>query len=181
MSKEIIYYSNVKAETAYIAGIVEASVTPIDILLSAKHCGIDTDIFWLGDKGIDSLYAAILHRLSKYNQIDKLELNLEQDPFMPNIPIKKIEDNSTAKAISRILLEYSKSDKMLPKTKDFFFTLNWYLGQPLALYRTDMKVLYEYMPELEEALRAFYLYIISELVFVEYKGYVLMLVIGSNE
>lgn len=181
MSKEIRYYNNIDSQTAYIAGIIEAFSTPLDIRMSDARYGVDTDIFWLGDAGIDNLYDFMLNRLRRYNDVDKLDLDLERDSFMPNIPITRVEKTKTAESVGKILQEYYKSDKILSAAKDFFYSINWYLKQPKAVYRTDMQALYEYMPEMEKALRTFYLFIISELIFVEYDGYVLMLVIGSSE
>lgn len=181
MSKKICYYSNIKAETAYIAGIVEALAAPLDMELGREHLGLDTDVFWVGESGIEGLYDALLNRLRKYNAIDELELDLERDSFMPNLPVVRVEGNKTADSVGQILRSYRKFDKLVPLTRDFFFSVNWYLKQPRALYKTDMQALYEYMPELEEALRAFYLFVISELLFVEYDGYVLMLAVGASE
>ena len=166
MSKEIRYYNNINPQTAYIAGIVEAFITPLDMEMSDAHYGVDTDIFWLGDNGIDSLYDVLLNRLRKYNDIDKLDLDLERDSFMPNIPYAKITGNKTPVSVTNIIREYVKTDKILPAAKDFFFSVNWHLKLPKAVYRTDMQALYEYMPELEKAMRAFYLFIISEILFV---------------
>ncbi|MCQ2372869.1 MAG: hypothetical protein MJ050_02190 [Phascolarctobacterium sp.] len=45
----------------------------------------------------------------------------------------------------------------------------------------DMDAIYEFMPDLEKALRAFYTFVICDILFVEYQGYVMMLVIGAEE
>ena len=181
MSKEIRYYNNINPQTAYIAGIVEAFITPVDMEMSDVHYGVDTDIFWLGDNGIDSLYDVLLNRLRKYNDIDRLNLDLERDSFMPNIPISKLEGSNSIETVTEILKGYCKTEKIKPAARDFFFSVNWYLKQPKAVYKADMQALYEYIPELEKALRSFYLFVISELIFIEYSEYILMLVIGSSE
>lgn len=181
MSKEMYYYKAVDSETAYMAGIAEAFIATLDIELSSKHYSVDTDLFRLDQTGTDGLYDLLLERLQQYNAIDKYDLDLEKDSFMPNIPFARIVGNNTSVSVANVIREYVKTDKILPAAKDFFFSINWYLKLPKAVYRTDIQTLYEYMPELEKALRAFYLFIISEILFVEYEGYVLMLVIGSNE
>lgn len=181
MSKEMYYYKEVDSETAYLAGIAEAFAASLDMELSSQHYAVDTDVFRLDENGMDGLYDLLLERLRHYNDIDEYELDLEKDSFMPNIPYAKVTGNKTPVSVTNIIREYVKTDKILPAAKDFFFSVNWHLKLPKAVYRTDMQALYEYMPELEKAMRAFYLFIISEILFVEYDGYVLMLVIGSNE
>lgn len=181
MSKDICYYEKVEAKTAFIAGVTEALVESLGLKLARKHYGLDSDVFELDQQGIDGLYDMLLQRLRKYNEVEELDLDLERDFYLPNLPINRVESSNTKNAVANILQNYCVGENLLPSVQDFFFSVNWYLKQPRGVYRTDMQALYEFMPELEAALRSFYLYIITELIFVEYEGYVLLLVVGSSE
>lgn len=181
MNKKLEYFKNIHPETAYIAGVLEIASGPLDATLGNEYYGLATDIFWTDSKGVESLYEALLRRLRKYNEFEQLELDLEQDAFMPNIPINKLQESSAAKALTRLLSKYAKSSKIEQLSKEFFYTSNWYLKQPKGVYQLDMQVVEEYMPELLKALNTFYLFVITDILFVDYGGYVIMLVVGSAE
>ena len=181
MSREIHYYKDINSQTAYIAGVLDMAIGDVSVILGKEHYCIDTDIFWTGTEGIDGIYSSMLTRLRKYNDIDKLPLDLEYDSFMPNLPVNKLEGDNTTKSVTKVLYNYVKDMELEDKVKSFFFTMNWYLNLPTAVYKMDMDALYEFMPDLEKALRAFYTFVICDILFVEYQGYVMMLVIGAEE
>lgn len=181
MNKKLEYFKQIHPQTAYIAGAIEIASGPLDAILGKDYYGLATDILWTGSKGVDGLYEALLNRLRKYNSVEQLALDLEQDPFMPNVPINKLQESSAAKALTRLLYKNAKSPEIEQLSKDFFYTANWYLKQPQGVYQLDMQVLEEYMPELSKALTAFYLFVITDILFIDYGGYVMMLVVGSAE
>lgn len=181
MNKQLDYFKHIHPETSYIAGALEIASGPLDAALGKEYYGLATDIFWTGFKGLDGLYEAILRRLKKYNTVEQLDLDLDQDPFMPNVPISQLQESSAAKALAKLLYKYHKSREVEELSKEFFYTLNWYLKQPQGVYQLELQVLEDFMPELLKALNAFYLFVITDVLFIDYGGYVMMLVVGSAE
>lgn len=182
MSREIIYYEKVDSQAAFLAGAADIALNTIAEAIANPSVSVETDIFYVGNKGIDGLYEAILERLRLYNELDKQDLNLEPDSFMPNVPLEQVKGNSIIDAlVAELYPKYAKGKDFKNGVASFYYSLSWYLKPAKALWKLDMETLRDYMPSLEEALALNYTYIVSDVYFLEFKDYTLMLIVGSNE
>lgn len=182
MSREIYYYEKVEAQTAFLAGVADISLNSMLSAMDNPSVALETDIFYVGDKGVAYLYDAILERLKKYNEIDNFSIDLAKDPFMPELPLKKIAGtNIIDNFVKELYPKYTKSKQLQESMTSFYYSLSWYLNPAKALWKADMQVLSSYLPSLEEALALSYTYIVTDVYFLEFRDYIFMLVVGSNE
>ena len=182
MSRNIFYYEKVEPQTAFLAGVADISLNELTNALDNSAISLESDIFYVGSAAIDGIYDAVLERLKIYNAIDKHELDLEKDAFMPNLPLAKVSGNNIIDSLTKELYpQYTKSKTLKSSISSFYYSLSWYLNPAKKLWKTDMQILREYMPSLEEALAMDYTFIVSDIYFLEFKNYIYMLVVGSDE
>lgn len=182
MSRNIFYYENVESKTAFLAGVADISLNMFSNALDNQAVSIESDIFYVGNAAIDGIYDAVLERLKIYNAIDKHDLDLEKDAFMPNLPLEKVAGNNIIDSFLKELYpKYTKSKSLKSSISSFYYSLSWYLNPAKHLWKMDMQILREYMPSLEEALAMNYTFVVSDVYFLEFKNYVYMLIVGSDE
>jgi len=183
VSRDIYYYEKVESQAAFMAGVADISLNEVtNVLDSHTVVSLESDIFYVGDANIDGLYDAVLERLRIYNEIDKYDLDLERDTFMPNLPLEKVAGaNIIDSLVKELYPKYTRSKSVKSGVSSFYYSLSWYLNPAKALWKMDMQVLREYMHSLEEALAMNYTYIVTDVYFLEFRSYIFMLVIGSDE
>jgi len=182
MSREIYYYKNIESQTAFLAGVADISLNYIIEAIDNHATALESDVFFVGAKGIDGLYDVIIEKLNIYNAIDRRDTILEKDTFMPNLPLEKVKGNKIIDCLVQTLYpRYTKSKNLKAGLESFYYSLSWYLNPARALWKMDMQLLQKYMHDLSDSLALNYTYIVTDVYFLEFKEYVLMLVVGSDE
>ena len=173
MSAQYGCYSNIDGNTAYLAGAVSAFADAYLCQILPKYWALEADVF---NADISNLCDSIRKRLRDYlsdnnakiiSKIDKLDFGLQQ--LSGDLP-----------QIVHDLFERYK-EKHVPNERElinsFLKNVRYQLG--------DVKGVYSIEGPLNEVITAplseFYTYIVFKVFFIEYDGYIVMLVFGSDE
>ena len=173
MSADYCNYSNIDGNTAYLAGAVSAFADAYLCEILPKYWALEADVF---NADISNLCDSIRKRLRDYlsdnnakiiSKIDKLDFGLQQ--LSGDLP-----------QIVHDLFERYK-EKHVPNECElinrFLADIRYQLG--------DVKSIYSIDGSLNERITApfseFYTYIVFTVLFIEYDGYIVMLVFGSDE
>lgn len=166
-------YSNIEGNTAFLAGAVSAFADAYLYEILPKYWALETDVF-NADKS--SLCGSIRKRLHDYlmkdnadiiRRIDNLEFGLKQlSGELPQI-VHELFDRYKEKHVP------NESELI----NSFLADIRYQLG--------DIKGIYSIEGTLNEGITAplneFYTYIVFTVLFIEYDGYIVMLVFGSDE
>lgn len=173
MSAHYSDYSNIDGRTAFLAGAVSAFADAYLCGILPKYWALEADVF---DADTSDLCDRIRKRLRDYlpednadiiRKIDKLDFGLQQLPGeLPQI-VHDLFDRYKEKHVPN----------ECELINSFLADIRYQLG--------DVKGIYTIEGQLNERITAplsgFYTYIVFTVLFIEYDGYVVMLVFGSDE
>lgn len=183
MSKDACIYKMVNGSEAYLAGIVEGNTE--FCLEPAFHNKITnpgfcitfiSDVYGSGENNELTLQQAIKKRLDEkcfdlfFDKGDVPEATIDRK--INAIKMTKLDEDINA-AITNLVKSAVKeeADKIREDIEEYTRTLEWYLGKPEGVYLIDDA----------GGLFNAYLYIIFEIIVIEYDGYFVMLGIGTDD
>ena len=173
MSAQYGCYSNIDGNTAFLAGAVSAFADAYLCEILPKYWALDVDVF---NADISNLCDCIRKRLHDYltednadiiRKIDDLDFRLQQlSGDLPQI-VHDLFDRYKEKHVPNECELINR----------FLADIRYQLG--------DVKSIYSIDGSLNERITApfseFYTYIVFTVLFIEYDGYIVMLVFGSDE
>ena len=173
MSAHYGYYSKIDGHSAFLSGNVSAFADAFLCGILPKYWALEADVF---EADTSNLCERIRARLRDYLlddsddaicNIDTLDFDLQ--PMSSDLP----------KIFHDLLDRYKEQHVQdeVDKINQFVSEIRYQLG--------DIKGIYSISGTLNEsitdALSKFYTYIVFEVLFIEYDGYLVMLVFGSDE
>lgn len=183
MSKDAYIYKMVNGSEAYLAGIVEGNTE--NYLEAAFHSKITnpgycvtfvSDVYGIGENNELTIQQAIKKRMDEkcfdlfFDKGDVPEATIVEK--INAIKITKL-DTDVNTVITNLVKKAVKEevDKIRENIEDYTKTLEWYLGKPKKIYMIDD----------DSGLFSAYLYILFEIIVIEYDGYAVMLGIGTDD
>ena len=170
MSGKYRIYKDFKGDEAYLIGHVEALGDGILSSILPKYWAVYTDVFKAGPSDVCEKIKERMLSLLKDGD-DKLVKDIDSMSF----ELKKTDDDLVAVTAKISGKDLSSSD--LEMLSSFSRFLRIQLG--------DIKGIYTLSDKLKEstsnAISAFYTYVIFDIVFIEFEGYMVMAVFGSDE
>ena len=173
MSAHYSNYSKIDGNTAFLSGAVSAYADAYLCEVLPKYWALEADAF---ETDTSNLCDTIRNRLYDYLQednadiihkIDKLEFGLQQiSEDLPQI----VHDLFDSYKEIHVPNEYELINK-------FLADIRYQLGEAKGIYSTE-GILNE---KNTAAFNEFYTYIVFKVLFIEYEGYIVMLVFGSDE
>ena len=173
MSAHYSNYTNIDGNTAFLAGAVSAFSDAYLCEILPKYWALEADVI---DTEISNLCDSIRKRLRDYlskdnadiiRKIDRLDFGLERlSGELPQI-VHKLFDRYKEKHVPNECELINR----------FLANIGYQLGDAKGIYSIE-GVLNE---RITAALSEFYTYIVFSVLFIEYDGYVVMLVFGSDE
>ena len=173
MSAQYGCYSDIDGNTAFLAGAVSAFADAYLCEILPKYWALEADVF---NADISNLCDSIRKRLRDYlsdnnakiiSKIDKLDFGLQQ--LSGDLP-----------QIVHDLFERYK-EKHVPNECElinrFLADIRYQLGDVKSIYSIDGSL----NERITAALSEFYTYIVFSVLLIEYDGYIVMLVFGSDE
>lgn len=167
------YYSKVGGEDAFLAGTVSSLCDEKLSMICPRYWAVDADIFRT-DK--NNFCAALKKRLYEYlleddekviKHIDRLDFELVAIPGSSYENLKEIIDTAKEK--------HHPKEKML--VDEFCSGVEYQIGKELAVYKVKGGL----NESNTAAISDFYTYIVFDILFVEYKEFMVMIVLGSDE
>ncbi len=173
MSAHYSYYSKIDGNCAFLSGSVSAFADAYLCEILPKYWALEADVFETDTSDLcDSIRKKLLNYMLKDNddvveKIGKLEFELQP------------ESNELPQLIHNLFARYK--GKSVPNEIDminrFVSNVRFQLG--------NIKDIYSIKGGLNElitdALSEFYTYVVFQVYFIEYEGYIVMLVFGSDE
>lgn len=174
MSKEIWDFEEEKGISAYIAGAVDVLSDRLCMVCDYGYA-FEADIICINEKGIDSFPYCLKERLRKYKSMHNSK-EWEKNISKLDFSLEVLKNQNVEKAIYEKFQKMSSSRVLKEEIKEFCDSICWYIGKPGKVY--EMK---EKFGEVSYALNDHYLDMIEDALFVEYEGFVVMLLWGSVE
>lgn len=166
-------YSDIDGKTAFLAGAVSAFSDAYLCEILPKYWALETDVF---NAEISNLCDSIRKRLRDYllednadiiRKIDGLDFGVEQlSGELPQI-VHELFDRYKEK--------HAPNESEL--INRFLADIRYQLGNAKGIYSIEGAL----NERITAALNEFYTYIVFAVLFIEYDGYVVMLVFGSDE
>ena len=173
MSAHYSNYSNTDGKSAFLSGAVSALADAYLCKALPKYWALETDVF---EAGTSDLCGCIRKRLKDYlsdpdadiaDKTDVLDFNLQPLSEEPDQIIHDLFDRYKAGHVP------DESDLI----KSFLSDVRYQLREPKGIYRVEGAL----TEEITDVLSGFYTYVIFEILFIEYNGFIVMLVFGSDE
>lgn len=172
MSALYEYYSKVDGESAFLIGVVSTLSDEKLNVICPPHYAIETDVFKAKEKTIckvlkQRLYDYANHDEQTINHINRLEFEL------------KLIQSSPYEFLHTMIGRYGKqlnSDEKM-SVDEFFQEIKFQIGDIKALYNINGGL----NEQIKNAISDFYLFIVLDILFVQYKDYIVMLIFGSDE
>ena len=173
MSAHYGYYSKIDGTCAFLSGSISAFADAYLCEVLPKYWTIEADVF---EADTSNLCGSIRKKLHDYlldndvdvvKKIDNLEFELQP------------ESGELPQLIHNLFIKYK--ERTVPDECDmvnsFISDVRYQLGDIKGIYSIK-DVINEHITD---ALSEFYTYIVFEVLFIEYDGYIVMLVFGSGE
>ena len=173
MSAHYSNYSDIDGNTAFLAGAVSAYADAYLCGILPKYWALEADVF---DADLSNLCDIIRKRLRDYlsednadiiSKIDKLDFRLQRlSEGLPRI-VQELFDRYKEKHVP------NESEVI----NSFLEDIRYQLGDAKGIYSIEDTL----NEQITSVLSEFYTYIVFTVLFIEYDGYIVMLVFGSDE
>lgn len=168
------YYNTVPGPEAYLSGTISALSYAYLSKIIPQFWAVEADVFKANKSNICE---SIRIRLHEYLDNQIFDIKTVTRVYKLNFDLELIEgDLSTI--IQKIIYE---PGHQVPNVNnyidDFFKSVRFYLGEKSNIYRIKG----ELNEDITDVLSDFYTYVVFDVLFIEYKNHMLMIVFGSDE
>ena len=172
MSNYYGYFEDINGKTACLAGVVSTLSDETLNKIIPRFWAVQADVFETDKEG---LVSSIKKRLSIYNRDSKEEYELLDD-F--NFEIEECESDF-GEILNSLFTSYKAehSDEEKEYTDEFLKELHFHLGDIESIYRLKKPL----GDKSERCFSSAYTYVVFDIIFIQYSGYMVMVVLGSDE
>lgn len=174
MSKEIWDFEGENGSSAYIAGVVDVLSDRLCMVCDYGYA-FEADIIAMDMEKNNHFSEAVKERLRKYKSMH-CSKNWEENISKLDFSLETFRNQNIEGAMYEKFQKVSHGKAVEKEIKEFCDSISWYIGKPKAVY--EMREKFE---ENCYALNEHYLGIITDILFVEYEGFMVMMLWGSVE
>lgn len=172
MSSLYNYYSKVTGESAFLSGVISTLCDEKLIGICPRYWTVEADIFKANKNNICN---TIKQRLYEYLQDDeKVKEHIERLDFELQ-PVHGTPYENFHFIIDTIKERHHPDEKRL--VDEFFEGIEFQLGKMQTVYKLSEKINKGNIAAISD----FYIYTVFEILFVEYKDFMVMIVFGTDE
>ena len=173
MSAHYSNYSNVDGKSAFLSGLVSACADAYLCETLPKYWALEADVF---EAGTSDLCECIRKRLYEYMSNDNADAASKTDGLDFRLqPLSEELHEIVHDLFDRYKGNHAPNEYDL--IKSFLADVRYQLGDVRGIYSIEGTL----TDRVSEVLSGFYTYVIFEVIFIEYDGYIVMLVFGSDE
>ena len=174
MSKEIWDFKGENGSVAYMAGVIDVLSDRLCMLCDFGYA-FEADIIAVDRMKSNDFSERLKKRLKKYHSMQITEYE-EENISKLNFLLKKYHNQNVEQAIYEKFQKVSKSKVLEKEIREFCDSILWYIGKPATVYEMDGE-----FNQNSNILEEYYLGIITDMLFVEYDDYMVMMFWGSVE
>lgn len=205
MGNDAIFYRNENSITAFFAGAINVLTDNLALKVNSmiQYEDVAADIFYIGDKAQTKTHptaefqfikedinqkneisiSEIIKKRLMDNWIDFFQQNDNKEELIDKINIE-LEERSQPmqQAIYNIYSNRKKEEKekLIPIIEEYCREVQYYLGSPKRVYQIIKKE-NDSTFNINGAISKCYMYIIFDIIFIEFNSYILMIIRGTNE
>ncbi len=172
MSSFYTNYKDINGSTAFLAGNISALSDETLCKILPRYWAAETDVF---ETDIENLVPALKNRFQKYNN-DETQMS----ELIENLKFEVEECKDSFEQILHSLFDSYKEKHSSEETeniKEFLSEIRFQIGDIEAIYRLKQPL----SEKSSRCLSEYYTYIIFDIIFIKYSGYIVMVVLGSDE
>ena len=174
MSTDIYTFKNMSGEDAFITGVTEVLCEEKITKHIKGNYTVVADIIHMNTNDIEDFSKALKNKLSLYAENESMIKNKEIQNI--SLALEEIKGTTQIDATNEFIGNFIETTKLKEQVKDFYFCLEWYIGKPIGIWKICQNG-----SKLGEVFTSCYLYIIVDILLIQYDDYMLMLILGTDD
>jgi len=173
LSKDYYQFKNEKGDIAFLIGLVDYLSDRLSLICDFGYT-LEADVFAVSDQDLSLLSESVRKRVYLYSEQTG---NFDKDTISNiDFDLKKMDGTDVVDYMYAKMKTYSSSSALLEEIEEFFSTLRWQLGHPIGIYEPVQ------MPDENiTILSNVYISLAWDYCFIEYDGFVVMVIWGTAE